>query len=629
MKHYNSMKYGKTKFKINPLHRWISSLLLLLGLFFFPPQLFAQTIEYQLIDQLYSAEVDASGQTVFYNEYRYDAVYLPRLSYQVPTMGHELSRYRVGVREENASQITYLTETASGVAGSFQMLEQNGMAEFTITYPLANEETSIIIEYILDGLVTNYTDTAYWVNQLVLHPDLQGRDIQLELVLPGPLAGEEDFRLWVHGYPISQQQKQTDAGQTRMHLSFPYETVAEEPIQVNAIFPTSLTPNNDNIVEVMRKEAIITHEEALHQAAEQASNQSQRQIRWIFILFVILPLLGSGILLAIFLGKRNSQTSVTLKESIISSSPPETLAAPLVKQVIYNRGPDANDLAATLLEIARKGYLQLTVVQVAKRSQTQTRSGYTIKINRLESIPNLHLLTTYERQVYQLFAPPTEIGHHTLEEMVSKATNNKSYRREKEVCWQKFCDAIILKALASKSQGRNYKRPLIFAAIFWMMISSLTFVWMIYYALNQGIASWLGIGLPLSILNIILLVALIVLIARHQFLDQDQLEKRLAWEAFGFSLRHSYDYDLPSQADIVQWEKNLIYAVALDTTGSIQQTFTHQFDMTELENKSPSTNQDLYRFHGSIANVLQPSIREFLGVINPQSKLKHMVKHSQ
>lgn len=628
MKDYSGTKFQNNNLRFSFLTKWISSFLIILGLLFFPQHLTAQTTEYELIDQFDSAEIDASGQTSFYKEYTYDATYLPRISFQVPLMGQEISRYQVGVREEGAEDITYLTEAASGVNGTFQVIVEDEMAEFTITYPLADEKTSFVIEYILDGLVTNYTDTAYWVNQLALHPDLKGKEVDFELVLPGSVSEEDDFKVWVHGYPFTQQERENDSGQTRKSFSFPYETNNEGKLQVNAIFPVGLTPNNENKLDVSRKEAIITHEDALDQQARQASQRARNQLRWIFILFVLIPLLGSAGLLWFFLRKRNSLTPISLKENKSISSPPENFEPPLVKQVIYNQGPDANDLTAALLEIACKGYLKLTPVQVAKRSQTQTRSGYTIKISRVDHQNNTQLLTNYERQVYQLFAPADK-DSHTLEEMVVKVTHNKALRREKEGYWQKFCDALILKSVAAKDAGKNYKGPLLTATSLWLLISLITFVWMIYYALNQGMTSWLGFGLPLSILNIIFLVALIILVARHQFMDVNQLEQRKSWEAFRYLLRHSNEYDLPSQADIVQWEKNLIYAVALNTTETIQQSFTHQFDLDALESKSLTTNQELYRFHGSIANVLQPSIREFLGVIHPTSKLKNLVKSSQ
>src|SRR5699024_738374 len=69
-------------------------------------------------------------------------------------------------------------------------------------------------------------------------------------------------------------------------------TVPDNPpnqfVEVNAIFPTALTPNNQNIDQANMKDEIIERSEATVEADREAHESSQQR-RW---LWVILALIG-------------------------------------------------------------------------------------------------------------------------------------------------------------------------------------------------------------------------------------------------------------------------------------------------------------------------------------------------
>lgn len=588
----------------------------------------AQDIDYQLLEQKAIAEVDASGKAKLVLQYKYDAKYLPEVSYQIPTNSQKISFYRVGVLEEGATQPTYLSETSSGVAGSFQMKQEKDCAEIVISYPLANEQTTFIIEYELDQLVTNYQDIAYynssWIPQIVENGDL----IKVQLILPGDLSDQSEFKIWVHG----QEDKYIDTivkdGKSISNIEVFYSQYGSKQIDLHAIFPRSLTPHNEQVVEVERKEAIILHEQALSEKEKNDIQNKQNYVRNRMLAWVFIPILISIILYWIYYTKRQETPIDENTADILSvRMPPEDISPALVRSSVYQQSPDSNSMAACLLELGRKGFLKLTPVRMAKRSHSQTRSGYTIMVTQVEDAPSISLLQTHERHVYHLFTSESKKSQ-TIEEMVFQLKQNKSYRKRKMIGWKKYVDAVEIRSVHENLVPGRLKRWLLLIGSLWLFTVLIITIMMVVDAFKQEATHHLGWSLMLSSLNIIAIVVLIILISKQSFITDQQLEQRQKWTKFYQILQESNKYDLPAMGDVTQWDQNISYALALNATSTIQQRYTYQFDIEALESLSQSQNADLYRVHGSIANILQSSVRELVGLLDPKIKWMETLKEN-
>ncbi|WP_197117536.1 DUF2207 family protein [Facklamia lactis] len=588
----------------------------------------AQDIDYQLLEQKASAEVDASGKTKLILQYKYDANYLPEVSYQIPTNSQKISFYRVGVLEEGATQPTYLSETSSGAAGSFQMKQEKDNAEIVISYPLANEKTTFIIEYELDQLVTNYQDIAYYNSSWIPQAVENGEIIKVQLILPGDLSDQSEFKMWVHG----QEDKYIDTivkdGKSISNIEVAYSQYGSKKIDLHALFPKSFTPHNEQVVEVERKEAIILHEQALSEQEKTDIQSKQNDIRNRMLAWVFIPILITIILYWVYYTKRQENPLDEGMSDLLSVKiPPEDISPAIVKSLVYQQSPDSNSLAACLLELGRKGYLKLMPVRMAKRSHSQTRSGYTIMVSQVEDAPPISLLQTHERHAYHLFTVEHKMSQ-TVEEMVFQLKQNKTYRKQKIIGWKKYVDAVELRSVHENFVPGRLKRWLVLTGSLWLFIALMIMIMMVVDVFKWDAMQHLGWSLLLSSLNIIAIVILIILISRQSFITDHQLEQRKKWTRFYQILQESNKYDLPAMGDVTQWDQNISYALALNATSTIQQRYTYQFDMEALESLSHSYNADLYRVHGSIADILQSSIRELVGLLDPKTKWMENLKEN-
>lgn len=574
---------------------------------------------YHLAQEAYQVDIDAAGHTKLTINLTYEAENLSKITYTLPVSSQYLSHYRVGVKDSKGHVVSQLSERASGLVGSYQVKQEDGMAQVEITYPLVDEEATFYIECSLANAVTRYQDVALWTHTLVPQTQEDGQDITIEFRLPGQIYQVDDFRLWLQGQEPTKKDLEQFEGRSRLHMTIPYSSYMGSKLDFHAIFPPSMVPNNEEVVEVDRENTIVSHEATLHQAVVEREAKARNSHLRNTVLMVAVPILGTIVLFTICWRKRCQPTGKDCQTSNESIYPPQEIEACMVNAVVFQQKPAAKDLAALLLEMGRKGYIKLTPIATVKRGLNHTRSGYTLLIERGNQTEQGPFLLAHEKPIYQLLFEGSQKAI-TFEEMLSQLKVNRTYRKDKEELWHKFCDAVEVYSVIKRQQRKNTK-PILLANIgIWFILSVLLMVWLVNYSMGHQWAFSLRITLPLVIINLIGLLAMFVWVNINSFAGQGQMDARNHWTAFATNLSQTNRNALMEKGSLQEWEKNLAYAMALNAHQTIQQSFTHQFTREDLMKGSRSTHGDLLKVHGSLANILLPAMSELVEALTSRKK---------
>ncbi|MGX7140320.1 DUF2207 family protein [Facklamia languida] len=562
-----------------------------------------------------NVEIDSKGQTAIQLVFHYDKEAPHQVSVTLPTFSQKLLDYQVGVRTKDDSEIRMLQETSSGVMGSYQVDQGQKTAQVEVSYPFT-EGSELVVDYALDQLALNYEDTAFWSGGWVLADMEEGDRLDLTVQLAQSVQSDK-IQAWIHGQPGQIDRIQSTPQGSEIHLSVVYDPNQAQEIGLDLVFPRQATPDNPQQVKENRLTAIQDHENQ-RLADYQAQVKSDLMKRYLrFAMWLVFPILGTGVILYAY---RRYAKQLLSPAPLIKSLhlPPEDLLATMVNPVVYQESLSAKELSAALLELGRKGYLKIVPVRMVRRSNSQTRSGYTLAISRVEGAPPLTLLQTYERQVYALFTDKTK-ETVTIEELVYQVKHHKKKKQACETAWTKFVNAIHLR-IASLSPVRNRsKRRLVMACSVWLVISVIFLVILCYDSIAMNLTSALPWGIALALVNCLVLILVLIVIARQQFKTSEQALQQARWQELKRLFQCSDQLALEKYADIAQWEALIPYAIVLDATSTIQKSFTYQFDMADLQKVSNSQNADLYRVHGAIADILLPSVREFVTYIQPKT----------
>ena len=588
---------------------------------------YGQEENYTVKQQRIFFDVDAKAISRVELDYEIEAQMFQKIDVLVPSNNQKLAAYRVSVQPSQGPAVA-LTETSSGVAGSFQVQQSAKGAEFSITYPVVEDTFRLKIEYDLFSAVTNYQDIAYfeaeWLPLATI--EKEKTSIQLEASIPGEIKADE-IDYWIRYGQLVDHALQQREGKTYLWLELNRESQELAPLSLKMLFPKAVTPNNSQKIEIAAKK-IISDRESVFQAEQQKKEKEQLLFfRLRLTLGLIVPFV---ITIIAFRFLKNKYKDIEVKEGFHTNwlQLIEQVASSLVNWQIYQREPGPNDLAASILELGRRGYLKLIPVRKSTRSQSRVRNSYTVAIQLLDANPAY--LTSPERYALQLISQ--EMGAkemQTLDEIIYSLQSGKKGKKIAQNNWKKYVDAIKVKSCSEgKMQNRSTKYVKIFTWI-WLFVSLFIQFILVKNLKISGQSHYLAWIIAVGALHLLLVLALIIFLYRQPKYTKQAVHQMKQWDHFKAALRNSQHSTLIEYKDINDWEQWLIYGVALGETRTIQQSFTHAFDIDDLKTVSQSQNGDFYRVHGSIANILLPNVREWVELLDLKQRWKRKVEGYQ
>ncbi len=178
---------------------------------------------------------------------------------------------QVTVKNQGGSEQT-LSEQANGRDNSFQRTQNSNDLQLKVFHKISDKSATFTYRYRLHGVVTNYADTAR-LNWKVIG---QGWDVALNnvhITIKLPAQPVNDLQAWVHGPLNGKTTVKKAAG--RVNITVP-SIPANQFVETDLLFPTSVTATNSNTVNQPMKEQARKHERDLAAATNRKRQQSQR-----------------------------------------------------------------------------------------------------------------------------------------------------------------------------------------------------------------------------------------------------------------------------------------------------------------------------------------------------------------
>jgi len=430
--------------------------------------------------------------------------------------------------------------------GTYQLSRDNKKFYVKWFYRASNETRTFRLKYRVQDAVTVYNDVAEFYYKFVGEQSPKKIDsVDVMLLLPQS-ADTGKVRAWAHG-PLHGQLRFEDG---KIHLR-----VAPLPRrsywEVRVIFPPEWVPAA-SVHRDSTARALIMAQEGQWVEKSNAQRQAIRQRRQFIqkyrrtMIQISLLFAGIGLVLFMYLYQHYGKAHIVpFRGNITSEIPPEV--SPAVASYVYYAGQlGAGAMVATLLDLARRGFLQIQETKQQKRSLfgTSHKSVYTLKLNADQLQKQGGDLQPHEQDLIELIFHNLAAGKDEIQlDQIKKS-------RRFVIKWFKNWKQIIVQSWGERS---IYDKDSIKA----------TAVFIAFSALLEGIGVFLLI--KFGNVGVIALVAGIVLFVLSPLLIRYTREIKILRTRLIALRKYLLKYHFMRESGDFQSriENYLVYAVAL------------------------------------------------------------------
>lgn len=580
-------------------------------------QVFAedQEVDYSITQQKIFAEVAADGSVTFVDRFTYEIPHQGSTLFRLDTQGYNLNRYAVGVQSADDVEVRYYTESYTGIPETYRVSQGNQYTDFTIYLSAQNEPIDLIIEYTLDGPITNYLDTAIFRQLMVSDTVAFNRSFSGKIILPGIVTNLDNFRSWVQGVPEAVVSLTEEGSRSVIQIEVS-ELEAFQTVEVNAIFPTSLTPNNQSVVEEPVKEAWIEAQETQLEAdlSVYKSDLTLATV-WMIVAMIAGPALVVWSFVYYWRSRRKLNPNPKTLPAYYHQLPDEEMTPAIMATSILRERPNGADFVATILDLTRRGYLSLEEVRKEKRGAFVSGQSSTLKISVKSDGPPTNVLHTHERQVIDFMTPDGVAEAITLEELEERSKHSRPFRRQQLAFWKKFIDYGELRGMQVRG-GKNIQaiRSTRFTGLA-LVGSVLAGGMSVYFSMQLGVPGLVILACLLAFVTVGSSLGMIWLNRKHPIVTAEFDRISQQWAGFAQMLADSAEFDMAEIAPLSRWEDYLSYAVSLGVADELLVAMKTQFKRAEFSQLKISSG--IYADLALISNVLPQSITATLAAIDP------------
>jgi hypothetical protein len=285
-------------------------------------------------------------------------------SYRLPLAGSSGVRdIRVG--DERGPYTAVTAEVDPPPPGTFRVVRERDGVLIRWGFRATNESRTFTIAYVLDDVVTVYSDVAelYW-KFIGTGWDRPSEAVEITVRLPGGLSAEQ-IRVWGHG-PLQGHARPVSGGAVLTVRDLPAHTMVEGRI----VFPAEVVPQ----ARRRRAEVALSRIVAEETAWAEAANRARLRDRALLGLAAGLPVLALLLWSRLYV-RHGREPQPRLPEGYYRELPAEY--APAELGVLWRFGSvQPADYVATILDLARRGLLK---IEPLGHAETRGRlGGYTI-----------------------------------------------------------------------------------------------------------------------------------------------------------------------------------------------------------------------------------------------------------
>lgn len=600
------------------LYRGCLGLLLLVCLAILPArQIFAQEQEtdFSITQQKMVAEIAADGSVAVVDRFTYEITHQGSIQFRLDTQDSNLIRYAVGIQTADDAEVRYYTESYTGVPETYRVSQGNQYTDFTV-YPSAYDEPiELVFEYTLEGPVTNYLDTAIFSQLMVGDTVAFNRSFSSEIHLPGIVTNEDNFRAWVQGVPEAVVTLTEKSSRSVIQIEVP-ELAASQTLEVNGVFPTSLTPNNSAVVEETVKDAWIKGQETQLEADISLYKSGlTRATVWMIVAMIAAPALVGVSFGYYWMSRRKLNPNPKTLPAYYHQLPDEEMTPAIMATSVLRERPTGADFVATIIDLTRRGYLSLEEVRKEKRGVFVPGQSSTLKISVRSDAPATNILHTHEHQVIGFLTPDGVSGATTLEELEERSKHSKPFRKQQLAFWKKFNDYGELRGMQVRG-GKNVQATRSARLASLAMLGSLLAGGVsIYFSVRLGVTGLVVLAFLLAVVTVTASAVMIWLNRKHPIVTAEFDRIRQQWAGFKLMLADSAEFDMAEIAPLSQWEAYLSYAVSLGVAEELLAAMKKQFKRAEFSGLK--LDAKLYSNPALLNTVLPQSITATLAAIDP------------
>ncbi|MFD0898485.1 DUF2207 domain-containing protein [Loigolactobacillus binensis] len=527
-----------------------------------------QAKSYTITDYAMAIDVAKDGSATVVQKIRYDfdgdfnGVYYNQ---DLAGIGG-MSQTSVGV-VNSSGHLQTLTASNNETAGTYTTTNSDDQQQLKVFYPISDDTATFIYRYRLNGVVTNYRDTAE-LNWKVIGTgwDVPLNNVKVTIQLPAKNVSQ--LQAWTHGQLSGHTKVQRKAGRVVITLA---KNPANTYVESHLLFPTTVTAANQKTSTKARKKAVQQQEAKF---AAEANAQRQRAQLIPGLIAGVSLLLGGVILISqiIWLRRHPAQrypAPVPVKHWYDLPEYP-----PAVAQRLLNAfGPNKKAFTATLMDLAVAKQITITPVKVGHK-------------DTFELAPTANF--THNERIFKLLFETVPRRDHdggvSLLDIKNYGRTDKNGRLNRAYeDWE-----MRVRGAADELHYENTLNGQIRNRLWIVAVAALVF------ALGASAAAFFtfpNVRLPLWIIAALLVIIswLLLVIKKHDLPRYTQLGAQKINELQGFKqmLTDVGHFDMAQVGDLILWDRILPYAVAFGVADKVVAALKLNFSEAQLATGMP------------------------------------------
>lgn len=527
--------------------QWVSLLVLTIVAFWSAGLVDAKSLE--ITKYHIDAAIQANGDVQFSEEITFEAngsyngIYY-NLDYATVEQPKDVS-----VLLKTGESLVTLSEAFTGERGTYTKTYEADLLKYKVYAPFSNSQQTLVFRYTIPHLITNYLDTAELNRRVVgSNWEMDQSNITVHISLPGA-ATYETLRAWGHGGVAGTVK--IDEDYRGVTYIVPRNSEGNF-VETHVIFPQTLTPDNTNVVNENRFDAIITQEEALITQRENM-RQVGRVLVWVGAVIAVLSMVLAGVK-GYYANKKRLEKVPFVPDHLFDV--PQDMTPAIMSEAIYD-GVNITDFGATVMDLVRK--------KVIRMSEQEPYS--------LELLSHQQKLLEHEEFVVHVLFVDIAKGN-TLDLERVKEFSEENPQRYKALLDRWMCK---VERNAKPFSGTNFQKGeskatapgAIALGVLGLLITMVGMV-LAGFALVQFNVIAVIVGVVVGIT-----VILSGVLAKRRTLDGEYEYRR--WNAFRQMLVDLSSLERAEVAAIQLWDHLLVYAISLGVAEQVIEVLSDKF----------------------------------------------------
>jgi uncharacterized membrane protein len=462
--------------------------------------------------------------------------------------GPEGSRAPVAISEIVVSEGTQAYRQAASGAGTYSVVAKGERVEVTWRFAATDQRRTFDLTYVLSNPVMAHADVAElrW-NFIGPEWEVNQNNVRVNLNLP-PGAGAGEVRGWGHG-PLAGQVDVTPTKVTWTIGQLRPSQGNENYLEGRVVFPLELVPGATRKTGQARLQAILAEEQRWANQANRA-----RLLATVGVAVGALVLVGS-IVLALWMQMRYGKEHRPEFEGDYYRELPGDYSPAEAGSLINFGTVDAKEITATILDLARRGYLTIEVTSEERRVLggllgTRQETSYVLRPTAPDEARSGDRLREHERHVLDFLFRQVALGRGEMD-----FDEIKAYAKRNPVAMQAFRSKFVVSATGTKAaesfMDQHTERIKTYPVV--------GGVGLFLAGVGLSVMGAPAAGVPMSVGGLVLVLGGAFLRRRSQ-LGSTHLAM---WRAFRRFLQHFSSLDRAEVPSLIIWEHYLVYAVVL------------------------------------------------------------------